>query len=147
MYRCVMCPRVMFTLIICQILLAGVLFERIHILCFFLLVQKYLISIACDCCHVMVLLAIPTTVVLSQWTGVLGWGWPRSSKVVQKIIPSWQFKNNACNSALAADATTNHSIEHSVWNAPFHLMGFPSLGNHLRKKCPHALLRDLGSGR
>jgi hypothetical protein len=67
--------------------------------------------------------------------------------MVQKIIPSWQFKNNAPNSDLAADATTNHSIEHSMWNAPFCLMGVPSLGNHPGKKYPHALLRILGSVR
>jgi hypothetical protein len=53
--------------------------------------------------------------------------------VVQKFIPSSQFKNNAPTSDLAADATTNCSIEHSVWNTPFNLMGFPSLGNHPRK--------------
>jgi hypothetical protein len=84
---------------------------------------------------------------LLQWTGILGWGWPRSFRVIEKIIPSWQFKNNAPNSASAADTTTNRSIEHSMWNAPFNLMGFPSLGNHPRKKCPHALLQGLGSAR
>ena len=65
----VVCPRVMFTLIVNQILLAGVPFKRIHSLCFFLLVQKYLISIACESCCLMVLLAISTDVALSQWMG------------------------------------------------------------------------------
>jgi hypothetical protein len=92
----------------------------------------------------MVLFAIPTAIALLQWIGVLGWGWPRSFRVVQKIIPSWQFKNNAPNSALAVDATMNHIIEHSMWNALFNLISCLSLGNHPRKKCPHALLRDLG---
>jgi hypothetical protein len=55
-------------------------------------VQKYLISIARDRCRLMVLLAIPMAVALSQYTGIFGCGWPRSSRVALKIIPSWQFK-------------------------------------------------------
>jgi len=93
----------------------------------------------------MVLFAMPTAVALSQCTGIFGWGCPRSSRVVLKIIPSWQFRNKAPNLASAADATTNRSIAHNVWNAPFSLMGFPSIGNAPMKKFPHALLRAFGS--
>jgi hypothetical protein len=77
-------------------------------------VQKYLISIARDRCRLMVLVAIPTAVALSQCTGIFGCGWPRSSRVVLKIIPSWQFRNSAPSSASTADATTNLHIKHSV---------------------------------
>ena len=134
-----------FTLIICKVFHPGVPFKRIHLLGSFSQVQKYFISIARDRCLLMVLFAMPTAVALSQCTGILGWGCPRSSRVVQKIIPSWQLRNNAPNSASAADATTNRSIAHNVWNAPFSLMGLPSVGNAPMKKCPHALLRAFGS--
>ncbi len=107
-------------------------------------VQKYLISITHEHCRLMVFVAIPTAVALSQCTGIFGCGWPRSSRVVLKIIPSWQFRNSAPSSASAADATTNCNIEYSVWKAPFNLMGSPFLGNEPMKKWPHALLRALG---
>ncbi len=74
----VVCPRVMFTLIVRQIFLAGVPFKRIHIVCL-PLVQNYLISIALEHCFLVLLLAILAAVALLQWTGVLGCGWPRSS--------------------------------------------------------------------
>ena len=92
----------------------------------------------------MVLFVILTAVTLSQCTSILGCGWPRSSRVDLKIIPSWQLRKNAPNFASAADATTNRKIEHSVWKAPFLLsvMGFPSTGQDPRKKWLHALLRD-----
>jgi hypothetical protein len=77
-------------------------------------VQNYLISIAHDRCRLMVLFAILTAVALSQCTGIFGCGWPRSSRVALKIIPSWQLRNSAPSSASAADATTNRNIEHSV---------------------------------
>jgi hypothetical protein len=51
---------------------------------------------------------------LSQCTGIFGWGCPRSSRVALKIIPSWQFINNAPSSASAADTTTIAKIEHNV---------------------------------
>jgi hypothetical protein len=78
----------------------------------------------------MVLFAIPTTVALLQCTGIVGWGWLRSSRVSQKIIPSWQIRKRALSLASAADAATNCSIEHSMWNAPFNFMGLLSLGIH-----------------
>jgi hypothetical protein len=34
--------------------------------------------------------------------------------VALKIIPSWQFINNAPRSALAADTTTHHKLEHNI---------------------------------
>jgi len=39
-----------------------------------------------------VLFAITTAVALSQWIGVFGWGWPNSSRVNRKIMPSLQFR-------------------------------------------------------
>ena len=88
--------------------------KNTHSVHLFLQVQKYLISIARDRCRLMVLFAMPTAVRLLQCTGILGCLCPRSSKVSLKIIPSWQFRNNAPNSASAADATTNRSIAHNV---------------------------------
>ncbi len=93
----------------------------------------------------MVLFAMPTAVALSQCTGIGGWGCPRSLRVALKIIPSWKFINNAPSSASAADATSHLKIEHNVWNVPFSLMGFPSLGTELMKKWPHAWLRAFSS--
>jgi hypothetical protein len=75
-----------------------------------------------------VLFAIPTAVALSQWIGVFGWGWPNSSRVNRKIMPSLQFKKRAPSSASAAEATTKRRMAHNVKNAPFNLMGSPSLG-------------------
>jgi hypothetical protein len=102
--------------------------------------QKYLISIERNRWRLIVLFAMPTVVVLSQCTGVRGWGWPSSSKVSQKIIPSLQLRNRAPSSALATDATTKRSMVHSVKNCPFSLMGSPSFGSHPKKKWPHARL-------
>ncbi len=82
----------------------------------------------------MVLFAIPMAVALSQWTGIFGRGWPRSLRVSLKIIPSWQFRNNAPSLASAANATTNRKIKHSVWKSPLSLMGFPSIGKDPMKK-------------
>jgi hypothetical protein len=92
----------------------------------------------------MVLFAIPTAVALLQGTGIFGCGWPRSSMVSLKIIPSWQYRNNAPCLALAADSTTNHKIEHSVWKTPLNLMDFPLIGKDPMKKWPHAVLRAFG---
>ncbi len=91
----------------------GTILKNTHLV-LFSLVHKYLIFIALERCRLMLLLAIPMAVALLQWTGVLGCGWPRSLSMSQKIIPSSQFKNNAPNSASAADATTKRRIEHSV---------------------------------
>jgi hypothetical protein len=87
-----------------------------------------------------VLFAMPTVVVLSQCTGVRGWGCPNSSKVSRNIIPSLQFRNRAPSSASAAEATTNCRMVHNVKNAPFNLIGSPSFGDHPMKKWPHARL-------
>ena len=78
-------------------------------------VQKYLISIARDLCHLMVLFGIPTAVALSQCTGIFGCLWPRSSRVALKIIPSWQFRNSAPSSASAADSTKNLKISNKAY--------------------------------
>jgi hypothetical protein len=101
----------MFTLIVRQIFLAGVPLKEYTSCASFSLVQKYLISIALECCRLMVSLTIPAAVALLQWMGVLGCGWPRSLSVSQKFIPSWQFKNNAPNLASAVDATMKRRIE------------------------------------
>ena len=93
----------------------------------------------------MVLFAIPMAVALSQCAGIFGCGWPRSSRVALKIILSWQLRNSAPSSASAADATTNLNIEHSIWKAPFNLMGSPSFGSVPMKKWPDALLCAFGS--
>ena len=92
-----------------------------------------------------VLFAIPTAVALSQRIGVFGWGWPNSSRVNQKIMPSLQFRKRAPSSASAAEATTKRRMAHNVKNAPFNLMGLPSFGVHPMKKWPHALLRGSDS--
>ncbi len=78
---------------------------------------------------------------LSQWIGVFGCGWPNSSRVNRKIMPSLQFKKRAPSSASTAEATTKQRMAHKVKNAPFNLMGSPSLGVQPIKKWPHALLR------
>ncbi len=102
--------------------------------------HTHLISIEPDHWRLIVLFAMPTVVALSQCTGVRGWGWPSSSKVSQKIIPSLQLRNRAPSSASADDATTKRSMVHSVKNGPFNLMGSPSFGSHPKKKWPHARL-------
>jgi hypothetical protein len=104
-------------------------------------IQKYRISIDRERWRLMVLFAMPTAMALSQWIGVLGCGCPNSSSVMQKIIPSLQFKKRAPSSASAADATTKRRIAHNVKNAPFRRMGSPSLGDHPMKKWPQARLR------
>ncbi len=83
----VVCPRVMFTLIVNQILLAGLPFKRIHILCFFSspkiphfhclqeLLFDGIIGNINGCCIVTM-------------DGVWGCGLPRFLRVSQKIIPS-----------------------------------------------------------
>jgi hypothetical protein len=107
--------------------------------------KNYFISLAQDRCRLMLLFAIPTAVALSQWTGIFGCGWPRSSRVSLKTTPSWQLRYNASSLASSANATTYHKIEHSVWKAPCSLMGFPSIGKDPMKKWLHALLRAIGS--
>ena len=58
---------------------------------------------------------------------------------------SCAFKNNAPNSASAADAATSFKMEHVVRIFPFNLIGSLSLGKLPRKKYPPALLRALAA--
>ncbi len=69
----------------------------------------------------MVLFAIPTVVVLSQWMGVLGsYGWPILVSVSQNIIPVWQlWYYSVPSSTSVADATTNFNMVVLTWKAPF----------------------------
>jgi hypothetical protein len=76
--------------------------------------RKYLIFINQDCWCLTVVFTMPTTVELSQWIGVAGWGWTISSSVSRKNVACLQFRNNAPSSASAADATTNLRIAHNV---------------------------------
>ena len=57
---------------------------------------------------------MPTTVALSQWMGVGGWGCPISAKVSRNTLPSLIFKNIAPNSASAADEAVNLRTVHNV---------------------------------
>ncbi len=106
-----------------------------------------LIFIDCECWCLIVLFAIPTTVVLLQFKGVFGCGCPIFVRASQKIIPAWQLWYRALRSTSAADAMTNCKIIVLTWKAPFNWIGLPSFGIHLRKKCPHALLRAFASDR
>jgi len=132
----VMCPSMVLVLIISKILLPGVPLDIVCILCNFITHPKIL-----HFWHLTVLFAMPTAVALLQWIGVLGCGCPNSSSVMQKIIPSLQFKKRAPSSASAADAMTKQRIAHNVKNAPFRRMGSPSSGNHHMKKRLQARLR------
>ena len=58
--------------------------------------------------------AMPTAVELSQWMGVGGCGCPISASVRHKTRPYFMFKNNAPNSASAADDATNLRTVHIV---------------------------------
>jgi hypothetical protein len=69
-----------------------------------------LISMDLDCCRLTVLFAILTAVVLSQCTGIRGWGCPKSSRMLQKIMPIWQLWKSDPSCALVADATTKCKI-------------------------------------
>ena len=51
------------------------------------------------------------------------------------------IQEEGTSSASTADMTTNQRMAHKVKNAPFNLMGLPSLGVQPMKKRPHALLR------
>ena len=50
--------------------------------------------------------AVPTAVLLSQWTGVDGCTFPLSSKIRRKSLPSFKFKKRPPNSVSAAGHTT-----------------------------------------
>ena len=62
----------------------------------------------------MVSFAIPTAVALSQWMSVGGCGCPISARVRRNTRTSFMFKNNAPNSASAADDATNLRTVHMV---------------------------------
>ncbi len=137
-----MCTCVVFTLVACQIFLPRVDYMSYASWAILSHTQKYLISIYCKCCCSTVLFAMSMAVALLQCTSVLGCGWPYSLRVIRNIISSLQFKKRGLSSALAADAMTNLRMAHKVKNAPFNLMGLPSVGvKSSMKKCPQALLR------
>ena len=75
---------------------------------------KNLISIDQERCFLIVSFAIPYAVMLLQCMGVAGCRWPISCKVSRIILPSLQLRNNAPNSASAADTTTNLRIPHMM---------------------------------
>ncbi len=85
----------MFALVICKIFKSRVP-QKFELSCASLSpTQKYLISIDHDLWRLTIMFAMPKTVALSQCTGVLGCGCPRSAKVCWKIIAIWQLWNNA----------------------------------------------------
>ena len=137
----------MLTLIIHKILYAWVPCEIEHLLWHLISHPKNLISVDRDRCCLTVLFAMLTAVALSQWMGVLGWGWPMLAKVCRKIIAAWQLWNNALSSASAADATTNCMTIVLMWKAPYKTMGSLSLGINPMKKCLHGRLRAPGAER
>ena len=75
---------------------------------------KNLISMDQERFFLIVSFAISVAVMLSQCMGVSGCGWPISCKVSRIILPSLQLRNNAPNSASAANATTNLRILHMI---------------------------------
>lgn len=50
--------------------------------------------------------AMPTAQALSQYTGVVGCGYPKSSGIVRSIAPSRPLMKSAAYSASATEATT-----------------------------------------
>ena len=75
---------------------------------------KKLISMDRERFFLIISFAIPVAFMLSQCMGVAGCGWPICCKVSRIILPSSQLRNNALNSASAADATTNFRIPHMI---------------------------------
>ncbi len=133
--------------IICKIFLAGmpgnVKIAKVNLICN----PKKFFSIVRDRCFLTVLFVIDTAVLLSQCTGVAGWGWPSSSRVRRKTVASWQLLKRALSSASAAEATTNLHIPAITCTGPLSWMGHPLTGNLPRKKIPPIRLRALGSER
>ena len=109
--------------------------------------QKNLISMDRERCFLIVSFEIPVAVMLSQCMGVAGCGWPISCKVIRIILPSLQLRNNAPNSASAADATTNLRITHMIQSAPLSTIGLVGLDLLPRKNCPYTRLIALVSER
>ena len=83
-----------------------------------------------DRCFLTMSFAIATVVELSQCTGVGGCGWPSSSRLSHRIIPSWQLQKRATNSASAANAMTNLHMLATVKTGPFNWTGLVSIGIH-----------------
>jgi hypothetical protein len=131
---------VVLALIVCKIFLPGVPFNFVGIMCYLVTYQK--IS------HLHQSQSLPFDSVscnadsggIIARTSVCSWGWPNSSRESQTLIPSLQFRKRAASSALVAKATTKRRMVHNVKNAPFNLIGSPSLGDHPMKKWPHAQL-------
>ena len=86
----------------------------ISVLASWLRSQKYLMSIAYNRWHLIVLLTMPAVVVLSIWMGVGGCGCLVSSKMKRLILASCLFRNSAPSSASAADAATSYRIVHVI---------------------------------
>ena len=62
---------------------------------------------------------IPNAVLLSIFSGVVGWGWPSSIRVVlmgTADLPLWYI---SCVSASAAELITFFKVKHSVRMGPF----------------------------
>ncbi len=108
------CPRVMFTLIVCQILLARVPFKRVHILCFFFIsptipyfncLQSLLfdgiIGNTYSCCIVAVDKGF------GLWVAKIFEGEPKN-------YPFLTIQNNALNLTLVAEALMKSRIEQSM---------------------------------
>jgi hypothetical protein len=85
----------------------------------------------------ILLLITPSAVELSVCIGVRGCGWPISVSICRRYTASLAFKNNAPNSASAADDITAFIMVAMVKTAPL----FGGLSTLLdRKKCPPARL-------
>ncbi len=102
----------MFGWMIAEVFLAGLVVKFKIALCFAENSQKYCISIACDCCRLMVLLTIPTVVVLSICIKVGCCGWPSSKRTSWKTLASCAFRRSAQNLASAAEAATSLRMVH-----------------------------------
>ena len=100
---------------------------------------------ACDCFLFIVLFTIPTTVVLSIFIGVAGWGCPSSAKESRIIFASFAFRNNDPSSPSAADDATGSSVVHNACVGLFKVMVCPFTGIDPKKNIPPTLLRALGA--
>ncbi len=82
---------VVFRWIIAKVLLTRLIMKLEVLSCVFpSKSQKYLILIAWERCHLIVLLTMPTVVVLLMWMGVGGCGCPRLPRVRQRTLASWK---------------------------------------------------------
>ena len=83
-------------------------------------------------------LAKPMAVELSTRTGVGGWGWPSSSRVVRRGVASLVLWKRVPNSASAAEENTIFIMAARWRMVPFRMSGPDLLP---RKKCPPWWLR------